>query len=115
MTRLPAFCFIALLLGGNALAAERLSDPQMDLISAGALLPTCSGGPGCNTSFSSTTTVTAPDVNGVLHTTTTNMGSCTAATCVNQMTNNTTNGLTSFAGSFKIGNPPPFPPFPMVP
>jgi hypothetical protein len=114
MTRLPAFCFIALLFGGNALAAERLSDPQMDLISAGAV-PSCSPGAGCNTSSSSTTTNTVPDINGVLHTTTTNTGACTATTCASLITNNTTNGLTSFAGSAKIGTPPPFPPFPTFP
>jgi hypothetical protein len=114
MTGLRAVCLIALLFGGNALAAERLSDPQMDLISAGAV-PSCSAGPGCNVSSSSTTTNTAPDVNGVLHTMTTNMGSCTAATCINQVTNNTTNGITSFAGSAKIGTPPPFPPGPVTP
>jgi hypothetical protein len=102
------------LFGGNALAAERLSDPQMDLISAGAL-PTCSAGPGCNTISSSTTTNTVPDANGVLHTTTTTMGSCSAATCIAQVINNTTNGLTAVAGSATIGTPPPFPPFPGLP
>ena len=108
MTRLQASCLIALLFGGNALAAERLNDPQMDLISAGAV-PSCSAGPGCNTSSSSTTTMTAPDANGVLHTTTTNMGSCAATTCTNQVTNNTTNGTTNIFGSAKIGTPPAFP------
>jgi hypothetical protein len=114
MTRLRAACLIALLFGGNALAAERLRDPQMDVISAGAV-PSCSAGPGCNTSSSSTTTNTAPDVNGVLHTTTTNMGSCTADTCTSQVTNNTTNGITFFSGSAKIGTPPAFQPLPMTP
>ena len=109
MTELRAACLIALLFGGNALAAERLSDPQMDLISAGAV-PSCSAGPGCNISSSSTTTITAPDANGVLHTTTTNMGSCAAGMCTSQVTNNTTNGITNFSGSAKIGTPPPFPP-----
>jgi len=114
MTGLRVACLIALLFGGNALAAERLSDPQMDLISAGAV-PSCSAGPGCNISSSSTTTMTAPDANGVLHTTTTNMGSCSATTCTNQVTNNTTNGITSFSGSVKIGTPPAFPPPPVTP
>jgi hypothetical protein len=109
MTGLRAALLIALLFGGNALADERLSDPQMDQISAGAV-PSCSAGPGCNTSSSSTTTMTAPDANGVLHTTTTNVGSCTATTCTSQVTNNTTSGITSFIGSFKIGAPPAFPP-----
>lgn len=112
MTGLRAACLIALLFGGNALAAERLSDPQMDLISAGAV-PSCSG-PGCNISSSSTTTITAPDANGVLHTMTTNMGSCAASTCTSQETNNTTNGITNFSGSAKIGTPPPFPSGPVT-
>jgi len=114
MSELRVACLIVLLVGGNALAAERLSDPQMDLISAGAV-PSCSAGPGCNTSSSSTTTITAPDANGVLHTTTTNMGSCAATTCTNQVTNNTTNGITSFSGSVRIGTPPAFPPPPVTP
>jgi hypothetical protein len=114
MTGLRAVCLIALLFGGNALAAERLSDPQMDLISAGAV-PSCSAGAGCNISSSSTTTITAPDANGVLHTTTTNTGSCTASTCTSQVTNYTTNGITNFSGSAKIGTPPAFPPPPVTP
>jgi len=111
MTRLHASCLIALLFGGNALAAERLNDPQMDLISAGAV-PSCSAGPGCNTSSSSTTTITAPDANGVVHTTTTGTASCSAASCtivgvVGSI--NTTNGTTNIFGSAKIGTPPAFP------
>ncbi len=96
MKRLLAPYLIALLFaGGNALAAERLSDLQMDLISAGAL-PTCAGASGCNVSTSLTTTNTAPDANGVLHTTTTNTYSCTAGSCGGQAVND--------------GNPPPPPP-----
>jgi hypothetical protein len=114
MTGLRAGFLIALLFVGNALAGERLSDPQMDQIGAGAV-PSCSAGPGCNISSASTTTITAPDANGVLRTTTTNIGSCTATTCTSQVTNDTTNGLTSFGGSVKLGTPPAFPPQPVTP
>lgn len=111
--RLRAYCLVVLLFSGNAAAAERLSDSQMELISAGAV-PTCSAGPGCNISSSSTTTNTVPDANGVLHTKTTNMGSCSATSCIKQVTNNTTNGIKNFAGSAKIGNPPALPTFPVT-
>src|SRR5271167_2408974 len=65
MKTLLAACLVALALGaGTGSAAERLSDTQMDQISAGApgLLPTsCDGAPACGivtvTSTSSVTTV----------------------------------------------------------
>jgi hypothetical protein len=99
---------------GNALAAERLSDPLMDLISAGDV-PSCSPGPGCNTSFSSTMTNTVLDANGVLHTTTTGAASCSADTCrivgvIGVI--NTNSGSTSVLTNSIVGTPPPFPPFP---
>jgi hypothetical protein len=100
--------------GGNALAAERLSDPQMDLISAGAV-PTCSAGPGCNTSFSSTTTNTVPDANGVLHTTTTGTFSCSADSCTVLGivgSTNANNGSLKISTLSTVGTPPPLPPFP---
>ena len=138
MKRWLAPCLIALLFGGGtALAAETLSDPQMDLISAGAL-PTCAGASSCNVSSSLTTTNTAPDANGVLHTTTTNTYSCAAGTCTNQVTNdgnsttptpctscsdtisnpkdtNSASGSTVSIGALMIGNPVPFPPPPIQP
>jgi len=118
MTTLRAPCLIALLLSGNTLAAERLSDPQMDLIGAGAV-PSCSAGPGCNTSSSSTTTNTAPDANGVLHTTTTGTASCTGDSCtivgLVGSINNTTLGSLITKTTSTIGTPPAFPPGPVTP
>lgn len=132
MKRLLVPCLIAFLFGGGtALAAETLSDPQLDLISAGAV-PICAGASSCNISSSTTTTNTAPDANGVLHTTTMNTYSCAAGTCTNQVTNdgnstttpctscsdtvsnpkntNSPSGSTVSIGALMIGNSVPFPP-----
>lgn len=100
---------------GSAWAAERLSDAQMDRVSAGAL-PMCDAGPGCNFSSSSTTTNTTPQSpNGVLVTKTTNTFTCTADTCSNQVINVAIAGTTGATGSATTGNPVPFPPPPVQP
>jgi hypothetical protein len=68
MTSLFPVCLVALALGAASVsAAERLSDAQMDDISAGALglVPNCGGASMCGnvslTSSSSSYTVTNPD------------------------------------------------------
>jgi len=78
-TLLPA-CLVALSLGtASVSAAERLSDTQMDQISAGEanLVPSCGGASMCGsvtiTSSSSTVTTTNP-VTGVVSTTTITAG-----------------------------------------
>ena len=101
-----ASAMILLLIIGSASAAETLGDAQMDQITAGAL-PSCGGASMCgiNLASSETMTNTVTVNNGVVMTTTTGRGSCTAAACIVRGTGTmpTTSGSTTTTGNGVTG------------
>jgi hypothetical protein len=106
---------VQLLIVGSASAAETLGDAQMDQITAGAL-PSCGGASMCSVNLASSETMTNTVTNsdGVIMTTTTGTGSCTAVACTMQgagtmptnsgSTTTTGNGVISTGSSTGMGS-----------
>ena len=101
-TLLPV-CLVALSLdAGSAWAAGRLSDPQMDQISAGVLgldIPSCAGVSACGSVLTTSTSsvVTKTNAAGVVTTTTITGGVVTANTTLSG--NGTAGGTGGTGGS----------------